>query len=286
MDAPTPRPQLALPPRRKGPPTPLHIDTPVHNPGIALFASDSSASTSALSSTTSDADSFILPSPSKPRSLRNMKKLSITLPSAQSSTNSLTLPAPDARNAPPSAPDPSILAKRRPSVISLPNTSTHLLRRKGEDGDGSPTVAYADGPIQILPGVWLGSEDNVRDWTGLRERGIKSILNVAKEVQTDFDQTLQPLRPFMSTPDLNAAPAAPSSSDSTYRPAHLSSGRPAMHYLKLHWSHGQSDLVTQGFPAAFAFVDQAADRGDGVLIQYVHLFMARGSRLRLTRSVL
>ncbi len=130
-------------------------------------------------------------------------------------------------------------------------------------------MPYADGPIQILPGIWLGSEDNVRDWRGLRERGIKSILNVAKEVQTDFDQAVQPLRPFMSTPDLSATDYGAPAEESTYRPAHLPSGRPAMHYLKLHWSHGQADLVTQGFPAAFAYVDQALVRGDGVLVQCV-----------------
>ncbi|KAM5535401.1 hypothetical protein V8D89_010923 [Ganoderma adspersum] len=265
MDGATPRPTVVLPPRRKGPPTPLHIDTPVHNPGIALFPSDSSASASTLSSTTSDADSFILPSPSKPRSLRNMKKLSITLPSAQSSATSLGLSAVEP-HPPTNLCDSSAVQKRRPSVISLPSTSTHLLRRKGEDGDGSPTVPYADGPIQILPGIWLGSEDNVRDWRGLMERRIKSILNVAKEVQTDFDQIAQPMRPFMSTPDLNANVGGPSGQDPTYRPAHLPTGRPAMHYLKLHWSHGQSDLVSQGFPAAFSFVDQALERGDGVLI--------------------
>ncbi|OBZ79903.1 hypothetical protein A0H81_00729 [Grifola frondosa] len=92
MDAATPRPQSTLLPRRRGPTTSLRIDTPVHNPGIALFLSESLASASTLSSTTSDTDSFTLPSPSKPRSLRNMKKLSITLPSAQSSTNSLAIP--------------------------------------------------------------------------------------------------------------------------------------------------------------------------------------------------
>ncbi|KAI9062999.1 phosphatases II [Trametes sanguinea] len=268
MDAATPRPQSTLPPRRKGPPAPLRIDTPIHNKGVALFASDSSsasASASTLSSTTSDADSFILPSPSKPRSLRNMKKLSITLPSAHSSTNSLALPAP--AEADPVPPTPSLGPKRRPSVISLPNTSTNVLRRKGEDGDGSPTVPYADGPAQILPGIWLGSEDNVRDWRGLMERGIKSVLNVAKEVQTDFDQSVaQSMRPFMSTPDLNATRTGVAGRDATYYPAHLPSGRPAMHYLKLHWSHGQDDLVQQGFPAAFQFVDRALERGDGVLV--------------------
>ena len=208
-----------------------------------------------------------------------MKKLSITLPSAQSSVTSLGLSAVEP-HPPTNLCDSSAVQKRRPSVISLPSTSTHLLRRKGEDGDGSPTVPYADGPIQILPGIWLGSEDNVRDWRGLMERRIKSILNVAQEVQTDFDQITQPMRPFMSTPDLNATVGGPSVQDPTYRPAHLPTGRPAMHYLKLHWSHGQSDLVSQGFPAAFSFVDQALERGDGVLIQYVQALYVHDVSLR------
>lgn len=42
-----------------------------------------------------------------------------------------------------------------------------------------------------------------------------------------------------------------------------------MHYLKLNWSHGQRDLVTNGFPTAMAFVDAALQRNQGVLIQYV-----------------
>jgi tyrosine-protein phosphatase len=39
-----------------------------------------------------------------------------------------------------------------------------------------------------------------------------------------------------------------------------------MHYLKLHWSHGQRDLVTHGFSSAMAFVDAALQRNQGVLI--------------------
>lgn len=109
------------------------------------------------------------------------------------------------------------------------------------------------------------------------DRGIKSILNVAKEVVTVFDSsTAQPLRPFMSTPDLSVTS---STSESTYYPAHIQSGRPAMHYLKLHWSHGQSDLVRKGFPEAMQFVDQALERGDGVLIQYVQTSHSYTTRL-------
>jgi tyrosine-protein phosphatase len=46
-----------------------------------------------------------------------------------------------------------------------------------------------------------------------------------------------------------------------------------MHYLKLQWSHGQQNLVQEGFPAAMAFTDAALQRGEGVLIQYVLLFL-------------
>lgn len=142
-----------------------------------------------------------------------------------------------------------------------------MLHRKEEDG--SPTVPYQDGPIQILPGIWLGSEDNARDWKGLLERGIKSILNVAKEVMSPFDSAAaQPLRPFASTPNLyQKTLGRQRGSDSTFYPAHLASGRPGMHYLKLEWSHGETNLVQAGFPTAMAFVDAALEREEGVLIQ-------------------
>ncbi|KIJ21585.1 hypothetical protein PAXINDRAFT_64548 [Paxillus involutus ATCC 200175] len=251
-------------PRRRCPPTALRIDTPVHNPLIVL-APDDTSSTSALSSPTSElTESPILPS-QKPRSLRNMKKLSINLPSAHSSTNSLLSPLSDPQSAvdPPKLDTPHTSRPRRPSVLSLPNTSiSTALHRKDEDG--SPTVPYLDGPIQVLPGIWLGTEDNARHWPGLLQRRIKAILNVAKEVTSPFDAAVaQPLRPFASTPNLNTRTRQ---SNSTYYPPHIPSGRPGMHYLKLDWSHGQRDLVTDGFPTAMAFVDAALDRNEGVLI--------------------
>ncbi|KAF9535845.1 hypothetical protein CPB83DRAFT_830744 [Crepidotus variabilis] len=176
-----------------------------------------------------------------------MKKLSLNLPSAQSSAQSLQLIDP-----PPSA------RPRRPSIASLPAAS--LMHRRDEEPD-SPGVPYVDGPVQVIPGIWIGSEDNARDWKGLIERGIRSILNVAKEVSSPFDAP-QPLRPAMSTPNLKLR----GQSDPTYYPAHIQSGRPAMHYLKLQWSHGQQDLVNNGFKAGINFVDAALERGEGCLI--------------------
>ncbi|KAH9937625.1 uncharacterized protein B0H18DRAFT_971486 [Fomitopsis serialis] len=258
MDSATPRPPSSLrslpsaTQRKRGPPTSLRIDTPALTSDIALVQSESSASASGLSSATSDSDSFTFPNPSKPRTSRNMKKLSLTLPSAQSSTNSLL-----------STDSQGLEPKRRLSIVSLPPAvPATSLRRKGEEDQSLDPASYHDGPVQILPGIWLGSEDNVRDWRGHLERGIKSILNVAKEVNTIFD-SVKPHRAFMSTPDLNSGSG---DSESTYYPAHVPSGRPAMHYLKLPWSHGQADLVHTGFPAAFTFVDRALERGDGVLI--------------------
>lgn len=159
---------------------------------------------------------------------------------------------------------------RRPSIVSLPPSTASFLHRRDEDG--SPSVPYAAGPVEIIPGIWLGSEDNARDWKSLIERGIKSVLNVAKEVASPFDHSPL-LRAAASTPDLKAPSSLPSPV-STYKPPNLLTGRPGMHYLKLQWSHGQQDLVHSGFPAAMAFTDAALHRREGVLIQFVISFFS------------
>ena len=92
---------------------------------------------------------------------------------------------------------------------------------------------------------------------------------MAKEVVSPYASTADAsLRPTASTPNLALA-FSESKTDPTYVPPHGPSGRPAMHYLRLPWSHGQADLVRGGFLAGMTFVDQALERGDGVLIQYV-----------------
>jgi hypothetical protein len=215
-------------PRRRGMATSLRIEPPAQIQQIAL----------ALGSDGSDSD---YPSPQiKPP--RNMKKLSLLLPSAQSSFTSLQSPL-----------DSAATISPRPSLPTVNPTTSILLRK---DEDGSPSVPYIDGPVQIIPGIWIGSEDNACDWKGLVERGIRSILNVAKEVTSPFDS-----QPFNAT-------------DPTYYPP-LPTGRPAMYYLQLQWSHGQQNLVNDGFQAGMAFADAARNRGDGCLIQYVFYILYR-----------
>ena len=210
----------------------------------------------------SESESVPLRSPTKPRSVRNVKRLSLTLQTNSSSDS----PTVTTHGQCPVPPSPALEPRRRPSVVSLPAAATHLRQRE----DDSPSVPYVDGPIEIIPGIWLGSEESARDWRGLVKRGIKSILNVAKEVACPIDSSAsRPLRSSVSTSDLSAEPQ---DSKPVYFPAHVPSGRPGFHYLRLPWSHGQPDLVSVGLPAAFDFVDKSVARGDGILIQSVILF--------------
>jgi len=248
-------------PKLRSLPTPPSIEHLDYSPAIPLVLEENPSS--ALSDH-SEADSFL---PPKPKSLRNQKKLCLNLSAASSnaSSSSLLLPDSPASAAPSVALPPSAAAfRRRPSVVSLPNATSTLVHRRDEEG--SPSAPYVDGPIQILPGIWIGSEDNARDWKDLLERGIKSILNVAKEVASPYACGAQAsLRPTASTPNLTLK-FTESKADVTYFPPHDPSGRPAMHYLRLPWSHGQTDLVRNGFMDGMSFVDESLERGDGVLI--------------------
>ena len=162
---------------------------------------------------------------------------------------------------------PSSMASRKNTkklTLALPSSpppTVSLFLRRDEDGP-ELSVPYADGPIQVIPGLWIGSEDNARDWNALLARGIRSILNVAKEVSSPFDA-------FPSTTSSQNSNPAVHDAQSTYYPPHLPTGRPPMHYLKLQWSHGQKDLVNDGFQAGMAFADAAKARGDGVIVQSV-----------------
>jgi hypothetical protein len=147
--------------------------------------------------------------------------------------------------------------RRRSSVMSLPVTSSSKVGRRQieDDAEGNP---YENGPVEILPGVWLGAEENAQDWGSLTNNNIGGILNVAKEVILSFDRE---------------TPESTSGGDGEPLTMHFgedyASGRPALSYLHLPWSHGQSDLVKQGFVDGMAFIDKYLAKNIGVLIQYV-----------------
>jgi tyrosine-protein phosphatase len=214
-------------------------------------------------------NSVFAPSPAKSRPHRNLKKLSLTIPATPTSSGPATasfLPSAADKSKLSAQPKPVLSLHpptRRASIVSLPPISSAALYRKDEVE--SPSVPYRDGPIQVIPHLWIGDEDNARDWKSLWERGIKSILNVAKELPCPLQHQSNPLRCAQSTSNLGLEERP--LNVSTYYPPHLPSGRPGFHYLKLPWSHGQTNLVKDGFPAAMQFIDEAIARGDGVLVQ-------------------
>ncbi|KAG8716007.1 hypothetical protein FRC11_011263 [Ceratobasidium sp. 423] len=290
-----------------------------------------------------------LPFPRKRTSGRNLKQLSLQLPSSAAShqstfsiaqpptqdesdaasSSNVTVqerPQSHARRLPtlsvpqtpsrPTLPPSQFIRTRSSSIVSvtsvaslqvpghiaatgapMPSSTSAFATRAKEDDNGAP---YANGPIEILPGIWLGQEENARNWTDLTSRGIRWVLNVAKEVappymddaptpvarpvdpreppKTAVDDRLR-IRPSASTPNL----AQPQSAFlSRRRPGPLPAqaeqpqpravpfvpptGGPALLYIHLPWSHGQSDLVKSGFPTAMSFVDHARRKGQGVLI--------------------
>lgn len=144
-----------------------------------------------------------------------------------------------------------------------PRTKYQTGRREIEDeADSDP---YADGPIEILPGVYLGAEDNATDSNHLRDRSIGAVLNVAKEVVLSFES--EPSETVL--PERGSDDDAPS--ERLY-PANDTTGRPDLHYLHLQWSHGQNDLVEKGFIHGLAFIDRCLAANRNVLIQYVSLY--------------
>lgn len=74
-------------------------------------------------------------------------------------------------------------AARPPEIWRDP--SQDILSGKGSTLQHARSV-YAEGPIEVLPGVFLGDEHNARDEKTLYRLGITTILNVAKETDLSF----------------------------------------------------------------------------------------------------
>ncbi|KDN47748.1 phosphatases II [Tilletiaria anomala UBC 951] len=91
--------------------------------------------------------------------------------------------------------------------------SEHILTGAGSTLQHARSV-YAAGPIEVLPGVFLGDEHNACDEEMLMQLGITTILNVAKEtvLPFQFNDTATPLLrgpgPHISLP----SPASPTES--------------------------------------------------------------------------
>ncbi|GAB1519311.1 tyrosine/serine/threonine protein phosphatase [Rhizoctonia solani] len=311
---------------------------------VTIRAADAAPAPVALAAQPSEQVPLPFPRP-KRTSGRNMKQLSLQLPSSAASQHStfstappstqrhdesdaasssnatvqsharrpptLSVPVPQTASRPTFPPRQSFRA-RSSSIASItsvasvqvpghlaatgapmPASTSAFATRAKEDDNGAP---YANGPIEILPGIWLGQEENARNWPDLASRGIRWVLNVAKEVappymddvpapvdpreppKTAVDDRLR-IRPSASTPNLaqpqsaflsRRRPGPPPVQAEQPQPRAVPfvppTGGPTLLYIHLPWSHGQSDLVKYGFPSAMSFVDHAQRKGQGVLI--------------------
>ncbi|KAG7566960.1 hypothetical protein FFLO_01339 [Filobasidium floriforme] len=159
--------------------------------------------------------------------------------------------------------DPLSAAKqsRQPSharsLFPLPR-SNHV------NPEGHARPPYADGPVQVVKGVWIGNEESVErfdEWVGGAQRGM--IVNVAKELEDPFKGQDQEQ---MERADNN----------STVRSYAATEGRPALTYLKLDWTHGETDLASEtpyeqssrswGFRETIERMEQARTAGISILI--------------------
>ncbi|GAA6022212.1 hypothetical protein JCM10207_003944 [Rhodosporidiobolus poonsookiae] len=99
------------------------------------------------------------------------------------------------------------------NAAPAPGSVVQMLRRDGveragpdagEEGGEVEEFPYALGPREILPGVFLGSEQNARDPKVLREWKIGFVLNVAKEV--DCPWTDEMVEEMDEAPSAEASP--------------------------------------------------------------------------------
>jgi tyrosine-protein phosphatase len=126
------------------------------------------------------------------------------------------------------------------SASSTPSTSPPLPISSEERELTYPSLLtlepYSDGPIEIIPGVWLGAEDSVWHFDSwARGKDSVGIVNVAQEIENPFD-------PNTST-DTWDWPSTAKGKPKVALSSHQNEGQPRVEYAHLRWSHGEGGLA-------------------------------------------
>ncbi|KAI9225846.1 MAG: protein-tyrosine phosphatase-like protein [Piptocephalis tieghemiana] len=219
---------------------------------------------------------------------RNAKNLSLALPSRADSTSALSAPSTPFLGGPGSR-QGLLAAGVTPRVASFGGITDNrgppssVFRRASDaclpsasSSSPSPSVfglplgpdeadPYRDGPVEILPGIYLGTEVNAADPQVLAKFRIGYVLNVAKEVSLPWDPHHILISPHADIPIIEAPSSSSSSSSSAihHPPTHTISG--PLRYKKFAWGHNQENLA-DFFDSAFAYLDEAKSRGVGALV--------------------
>ncbi|CAK9784866.1 hypothetical protein CC85DRAFT_300744 [Cutaneotrichosporon oleaginosum] len=126
------------------------------------------------------------------------------------------------------------------SASSTPSTSPPLQISSEERELTYPSLLalepYSDGPIEIIPGVWLGAEDSVWHWDSwARGKSSVAIANVAQEIENPFDPN--------TSVDTWDWPSNARGKPKIALSAHENEGQPRVEYAHLRWSHGEGGLA-------------------------------------------
>ncbi|OXB37584.1 hypothetical protein J007_02636 [Cryptococcus neoformans] len=131
------------------------------------------------------------------------------------------------------------------------------------------TEPYQDGPIEVLPGVWLGAEESVSRWdiwarntTGNTVR----VVNVAQEVEDPFDAGPRRVSGWSRPSGLPEEISKRKMKLKTY-PAAVGDGtRPHVEYCHAKWSHGELGLadLPEGASLRDVLYPRAPENSDGL----------------------
>ncbi|KAL1923053.1 uncharacterized protein VTP21DRAFT_9429 [Calcarisporiella thermophila] len=177
-------------------------------------------------------------------------------------------------------------------------TASLSMLLNNESNPTSDEAAYRQGPIEILPRLFLGNEHNAADEEMLRRLGIEYVMNVAKEVENPYEQYPQdskgcswsnssnstspamPFSPFTATfkSSLSLSPTQETHlHEHSLSSSHVSLRFPVK-YKKIAWTHNQQNLCAD-FPAAFAFVDEARKHRQCGILVHCQCGVARSASL-------
>lgn len=140
-------------------------------------------------------------------------------------------------------------ASNTDSIASTPSTSPPLPDEREHNMYAAAQEPYADGPRELLPGIWLGAEDSVWHFdVWARGASQVALVNVAQEIENPFDN---PTADSWNWPTaakgkakvaLTHHAAAAASAAVAGETGHATS-QPAIEYAHLRWSHGEGGLA-------------------------------------------
>jgi len=218
--------------------------------------------------------------------------------SANLSINTVTNTSVDNSGQSKEMPTSPLLPSIVPLNLSLQTTTSDI--RPNSPLKSSPqretfnSMPYKRGPVEILPGLFLGSERNAKDKESLVQLNITAILNVGEECRNLYNTELSetpssskstmspiynPLNIVSSEESLDRHFSHHTTISSIPHSAATSSGSHsslpyAMRYKHLPWSHNQDDIRTH-LDEALVFIDETLknnntqsgdDRPEGVLV--------------------